>query len=104
MSNRTYKQDIALDVKPDFYNYSQTIRLNDIYKQSLLKAKCVDFNIPFQHSNNKRGNALNDLRPKDPKLYKNSVKDLLVKFDSKIKKEQTTEKSSLRFKEESLQE
>ena len=85
ISNRTFMQDIALDIKPDFYNYSQSQKLNNIYKKSLIKTKSVDFNVPLQHSNNKRGKILKDIRPKETKIYKNSIKDHLIKLDAKIR-------------------
>ena len=74
-----------MDVQPAFYNFSRTNQLNDIYKKSLISTKSVDFNVPLQHSNNFRGKALNNMRPHDPKLYKNSVKEHLVKFDKNRK-------------------
>jgi hypothetical protein len=48
------------------------------YKATLVSTTSVDHLVPFKHSNNLRGNEMNNLRPVYDKIYKNSVIKMVI--------------------------
>ena len=57
-----------------------------MYKKGLITTKSVDFNVPLQHSVNKRGFVLKNMKPKNNKLYNNSIKNEIYKWQQINKK------------------
>jgi len=66
---RTHFQDKALNVSPNQFKYSKNQVLDTFYKKAIINTGSIDNGFPFQHSMNKRGKILRDLRPKVHKLY-----------------------------------
>jgi len=50
------------------------------YKSTLVSTKSVDHFVPYKHSNNQRGNEMNNLRPVFDKIYKNSVINMVYYY------------------------
>ena len=48
------------------------------YKPTLVSTQNVDRLVPFKHSNNLRGDSMMNLRPVFTKIYKNSVKPIVI--------------------------
>jgi len=67
-STRTKINDKVLHLIPVHDNFSSNNHL-EYYKQNLVDTKNVDRIIPFKHSNNFKGEAMNNLRPISKKLY-----------------------------------
>lgn len=65
---RTMMNDKVLKFDPVYDNFSKNDHL-EYYKQSLVKTKNVDRIIPFRHSNNYRGDSMQELRPMQEKIY-----------------------------------
>lgn len=81
-SIRTGLNDKVMKMNP-VYDTFHTNKHLDFYKQALVNTKNVTHIVPFRHSNNIKGNAMLDLRPKTKKTYpKTTDKQLRIAYFS----------------------
>ena len=85
-SNRTGINDKVMHLNPVYDNFSKNDHL-DYYKQNLVSTQNVDRIVPFKHSQNYRGAAMDDLRPISKKCYpKTTCQQLRTTYFDNIKK------------------